>query len=144
MSFNASDARRFSRRYARRSVRPVVKESAVRAARKAVRRAVRKAQHIFQESISYDSDSSNLSGANPSSMSDVSDVSGASQISAKSGFSGRKIGYWSSDSESDPDVAYEEIPRLSILCRRFFRDHYTIEQISQFDPFVLGLLDFGA
>jgi len=139
-----SIARRLSRRWARRWARRDVREYAVRRAHKAVKRAVREARILFQESINYESDTGDNSDISHSEMSDVSDISGASQISAKSGSSGRStIGSPDlSSSDTESEFEFEKVAPLSILCRRFFRDHYTIDQISQFDPFVLKLLEF--
>ena len=121
-------ARAFARVFARRHARRELRKHARRAARQAVRYAQRQASIVFYEPVAKDESSDD---------SEVSSVSEGS--SSLSSISDRT----SESSHSQPCTWEEEfdvVAPLKYLCRRVIREHYTLDEISQFSPFFHRLL----
>ena len=128
-------ARSYARRVARRAARE--------AARKAVSRARHQSYLIFRESpleeLSDVSDKSHVSG-----ISSVCDgYSGESSGSNESGSVSQVSRTFEDDSFGDESLDdFEDLPPLQILCRRFFRDNFSIDQISLLPPACFQFLAF--
>ena len=132
LSFARQIARRFARWYSRKPAR--------RAARRAVQKARREASFVFHKPVEDDDE-----------LSDISEVSAITKDSSASELEDSPIDY-SDISDKSPlsrgsdketfDEDFNVVAPLTALCRRAIRDHYTVDEISQFSPFFHQLLEF--
>ena len=137
----------YARKFARRLVRGKVRRVARRVARQVVRMARRESIAIFHEGLSRDEDDSSDNSENSYMTvgSDISNVSAFSDVSVQTmGSLLSSISCSSLVSIDQFDLEqYDDVASLQILCRRFFRDNYTDDQISRLPSCVFQFLNFS-